>query len=204
MSSLENKFLFYCSGNAKSPFTNVVWTRVYEDALCSKHLWKFQGTPVHVYIIYHKIKACNIPRRTTTTAQPVAVNVLHQFLLFVQAVKARTTEAQKVRKPYCTSFSHAPHWFHCDRILFSPCLGWNTNQNYTAILIVGGIALHDHISGLLHGCLKWRFSGHQLFHLIYAVSGKEQHWRAACHFRVTKLKKCISLQNFFSYSIFSP
>lgn len=141
MSSLENKFLFYCSGNAKSPFTNVVWTRVYEDALCSKHLWKFQGTPVHVYIIYHKIKACNIPRRTTTTAQPVAVNVLHQFLLFVQAVKARTTEAQKVRKPYCTSFSHAPHWFHCDRILFSPCLGWNTNQNYTAILIVGGIAL---------------------------------------------------------------
>lgn len=51
---------------------------------------------------------------------------------------------------------------------------------------------NDHIRGLLHGCLKWRFSGHQLLSLVYAVQGKEQLWKAACHFGVTKLKNTIS------------
>lgn len=106
-------------------------------ALCSEDLWKISGKELHVYIIYHNIRESNIYQKNYNSWIPTG----SEFLLFLQTCTAWATEACKVRKSYCTSFSCAPHRYHCDRIVFSLHVRQRTKQNYITILSVSKIVL---------------------------------------------------------------
>lgn len=141
----------------------------------------FRGSCLHHLSLPPK-KATST-RKITTPVEPGAVNVPHQVLLFLQAFTAWTAEALDISKSSSTSSSCAPHWFQWQDPFLSMCrvegkqelhyfdCQWNIKMTTLVGCSIG----------------VW-FSGHQLLRLVYAEQGKEQHWKAACHFGVTKLK----------------
>lgn len=147
----------------------IVWATVSADARWSKDLWKFQvkkNTCLNNHSYYQRKQY--LPEKIKTTACPLVVNVPYHFLLCLPTFTAWEAEAHTVRKSYCTSFAHAPDWFHCYGILFIPCGGWKINQNYNAILTVIIIAVK-----WSHWSASWVFKMKMLWsstvHLVYAV-----------------------------------
>lgn len=91
MRSLENQFLFYCSGKAKS----LIWATICVEALCSEG---------HVYIIYHTIKESNIHQENYNSCECTTSG---SFL--PPGFHSLDSRGTWRRKPSSTSFSCAPH-----------------------------------------------------------------------------------------------
>lgn len=159
--------LFCCSIKAKSSFTHILSEPQSLQMLIDQRIFENfrlkQNTCPHNHSYYQRKQY--LPEKNKTTAYPLAVNVPYHFLLCLPTF---TAEAHTVRKSYCTSFAHAPDWFHCYGILFIPCGGWKINQNYNAILTVIIIAVK-----WSHWSASWVFKMKMLWsstvHLVYAV-----------------------------------